>query len=143
MKCSKNKLDWAIIEGDTRGSASLVDSRLVTAPEGDRGTQLTWIRREVHELLDRHAPSAVVLRVVEPGGKGNSLPRAETDGVVQEAVAERQLVCKRLVSVSLRGTFGAKNGPELEVAVGRVPVVASTPKTRRDPVIAAVSALPR
>jgi Holliday junction resolvasome RuvABC endonuclease subunit len=140
LKCTKDTLDWAVLEGDNRHSATVLNSKRVTAPVGDRGQQLVWIRREIQELLQKYAVNEAVLRAVEPGGQGNSLPRAEVEGVVQEAVAAMGIPCRRVVSVSMRSAFGAKNGAQLQEAVMAVSVVAATAKTRQDPVTAALVA---
>src|SRR6478735_12673502 len=141
VKCSKDSLDWAVVEGVEWVSAAVVDSKRVTAPEGSRGDQLVWIRREVQELLDRFGVAEVVVRVVEPGGQGNSLPRAEVEGVVQEAVAALGVSCRRVLAVSMRSAFAARSGAQLQEALSAIPAVASTPKTRQDPVTAALVAI--
>jgi hypothetical protein len=138
LKCSKDTAEWAVLEGADRSSAVLVANGRATAPAGSRGEQLVWIRGAVQELLRAHAVEEVALRAVEPGGMGNSLPRAEVEGVVQEAIAAAGVPCRRVVAVTLRSAFGAKNGAELEKAAATVPVVAATAKTRRDPVTAAL-----
>src|SRR6478609_5266078 len=104
VKCSKDSLDWAVVEGVERGSAAVV-------------------------------------RVVEPGGQGNSLPRAEVEGVVQEGVAALGVTCRRVLAVSMRSAFAARNGAQLQEALSAIPAVASTPKTRQDPVTAALVAI--
>src|SRR6478752_5062138 len=98
VKCSKDSLDWAVVEGVERG----------TATAGGRGDQLVWVRREVQELLHRFGVAEVVVRVVEPGGQGNSLPRAEVEGVVQEGVAALGVTCRRVLAVSMRSAFAAR-----------------------------------
>jgi len=138
LKCSKDSAEWAVLEGADRSSAVLVANGRATAPAGSRGEQLVWIRGAVQEVLRAHAVEEVALRAVEPGGMGNSLPRAEVEGVVQEAIAAAGVPCRRVVAVTLRSAFGAKNGAELEKAAATVPVVAATAKTRRDPVTAAL-----
>jgi hypothetical protein len=141
LRCHKDKLDWAFVEGDTRDVAVVVESKSVSAPDVERGPQLAWVRNEILELLDHVQPDRVQLRGVEPGGQGNSLPRAEVEGVVQEAVASREVPVKRIVSASLRSAFGVKNGKELDAAAMQVTAISTTAKVRRDPVIAAVAAL--
>jgi hypothetical protein len=138
LKCTKDTVEWAVLEGADRSSAVLLANGRETAPAGTRGEQLVQLRATVQRLLRDHAVDEVALRAVEPGGMGNSLPRAEVEGVVQEAVAAAGVPCRRVVAVSLRSAFGAKNGAELEKAAAAVPVVAATAKTRRDPVTAAL-----
>lgn len=142
LKCSKDTLDWAVLAGADRSSATVAAAGRATAPAGGRGDQLVWLRTRLQELLRQHAVDEVALRAVEPGGMGNSLPRAEVEGVAQEAVAAAGIACRRVVAVSLRSAFAAKNSAELEKAVAAVPVAAGTPKTRRDPVTAALVLLP-
>jgi hypothetical protein len=62
---------------------------------------------------------------------------------VQEAIAAAGIDCRRVVAVSLRSAFGVKNGADLEKAAAAVPAAAATPKTRRDPVTAALVLLDR
>lgn len=138
LKCTKDTVDWAVLEGANRASAVLVAHGRAAAPAGSRGEQLVWIRATVQELLRAHAVEEVALRAVEPGGMGNSLPRAEVEGVVQEAIAAAGVPCRRVVAVTLRSAFAAKNGADLDKAAAAVPVVAATAKTRRDPVTAAL-----
>lgn len=140
VKCTKDSLDWAVLTGDDRGSATILEAERATAPSGSRGQQLVWVRKEIQELLQKHAVDEVVLRAVEPGGQGNSLPRAEVEGVVQEAVAAEGVSCRRVVAVSMRSAFSAKNGEELQAAVMAIPTVATRAKSRQDPVTAALVA---
>lgn len=143
IKCTKDTLDWALVVGDNRGSAEVSQTGHPTAPSGTRGSQLAWMRKEVHELLKRHTPDEVVLRAAEPGGPANSLPRAEAEGVVQEAVAAVGGSCRRLVSASLRAAFGARNKIDFESTIAQLQAVTAVPQTRRDPVTAALVAIPK
>ena len=143
LKCTKDTLDWAVITGEDRPSATVTATGRATAPAGNRGDQLVWLRTQMQDLLREHAVDEVALRAVEPGGMGNSLPRAEVEGVVQEAIAAAGIACRRVVAVSLRSAFAVKNSAALEQAVAAVPAAAGTPKTRREPVAVALVLLPR
>jgi hypothetical protein len=68
VRCTKDKLDWAIVDGDDRASAAVVEQVLVNVPSGDRGNELAYVRKEVLELLDRFAVDHVAVRVAESGG---------------------------------------------------------------------------
>ena len=142
VRCSKENLDWAVVEGDQRGTASIVEHRKVTIPNAQRGDQLAWVRKEVMELLERHPLEAAAVRVAESGGKTVSLGRAEVEGVVQEALASAGLVPARHVAVTIRGIYGARNNPELVAALSAVPVIEDVATTRREPVVSAVALLP-
>ncbi|GLY27424.1 hypothetical protein Kisp02_07890 [Kineosporia sp. NBRC 101731] len=144
LKCGRDKIAWAVLEGETRLNAVRVDHGVVEAPKtADRGETLVWVRREVHEMLERWSPDRVSMRLAESVGKGNVVPRAETEGVVTEAVTSRGIVCDRLYGASVRAKFSAKTAAALTVALEQVPCIVQTPSTRRDPVIVAAAVLPK
>jgi Holliday junction resolvasome RuvABC endonuclease subunit len=142
VRCTKDRIDWAVVDGDQRSSASLVDRDLVSIPPGERGEQLAWVRKEVQELMERFAVDAVAIRVAESGGQSVSLGRSEVEGVVQEAFAAGGACPTRHVAASIRGAFRAKTKKALEPLLEAVPLVAATPATRREAVISAVALLP-
>jgi hypothetical protein len=142
LRCTKDSLDWVILDGVDRVTATVSERNKASAPAGERGAQLAWVRQEVLELLDRHQVDVVALRVNETGGRSISLDRSEVEGVVQEAVYSRGITCRRLYGATLRGAFRAKTAADAETAAAQIPVVAGVPKTRREPVVAAVAAMP-
>ncbi len=144
LRCTKDDIRWAVVEGDVRDTAQVVERDHAAVPNGlDRGAQLAWVRQEVLALLGRVQPDAVALRVNETGGQGISLGRSEVDGVVQEACASAQVSAQRMVAASVRARFGAKNNAALSAALTSVPAVEETPKTGREPVVAAAALLPK
>lgn len=114
VRCSKDSLDWAVLVGSQRATATEVERNKATAPAGERGTQLSWVRQEVLELLDRHRIDIVALRVNETGGRGISLERSEVEGVVQEAASSRGVTCRRVYGATLRGAFKARTAAAVE-----------------------------
>ena len=142
VRCAKETLDWAVVKGDQRGVASVVEHRKVAIPDGHRGDQLAWARKEVLELLERHALEAAAVRVAEPGGQSVSLGRAEVEGVVQEALASAGLAPARHVAATIRSIYGARNKPELASALSVIPVIEGIGASRREPVVSAVALLP-
>lgn len=142
VRCRKNKLDWAVLDGPDRQSAVVVEQRLVSVPSAERGAQLVWVRREVEELLERHELDAAAVRVAEGGGPSVSLGRAEVEGVVQAALSAAGVEPARHVAASIRAAFKAKTNAALTPALVAVPVVAEAAVTRRDPVISAAALLP-
>lgn len=142
VRCAKESLDWAVVKGDRRGNASVVEQRKVAIPGPSRGDQLAWVRREVLELHERHAPDAAAVRVAEPGGQSVSLGRAEVEGVVQEALASVGLSPIRHVAATIRGIYGARDRPEVESVLSSIPVIDGVATSRREPVVSAVALLP-
>jgi hypothetical protein len=142
VRCSKENLDWVVVEGDQRDIASVAEQRKVSIPDGHRGDQLAWVRKELLELLERHALEAAAVRVAEPGGQSVSLGRAEVEGVVQEVLASAGLVPARHVAATIRSLYGVHNKPELVSALSAIPVIEGIAATRREPVVSAVALLP-
>jgi hypothetical protein len=142
VRCTKDNLDWAVVDGAKRCLASVIEQRKVTIPGGQRGGQLAWARKEILELLERHAVDAAAVRVAENGGQSVSLGRSEVEGVVQEALAYAGFPPARHVAVTIRGTFKARNKAELDPVLLAIPAIAGTSVSRRDPVVSAVALLP-
>jgi Holliday junction resolvasome RuvABC endonuclease subunit len=97
VRCAKENLDWAVVAGDRRDLASVAEQRKVSIPDSQRGKQLAWVRKEIIELVERHALDSAAVRVAESGGQSVSLGRAEVEGVVQEALASAGLAPSRWV----------------------------------------------
>lgn len=142
VRCTKDKLDWAVVQGDNRASASVVEHRQVSIPAGHRGAQLAWVRKEVIELLERHIVDAAAVRVAEGGGPSVSLGRAEVEGVVQEAFTSAGLSPARHVAATLRGAYGARTKADLDSRLKAVPAIAGTAGSRQEPIMSAVALLP-
>jgi hypothetical protein len=45
VRCTKDKLDWAIVDGDDRTSAAVIEQVLVNVSSGDRGDGLAMSAR--------------------------------------------------------------------------------------------------
>jgi hypothetical protein len=141
VRCTKDKLDWAIVEGDDRASATVIDQVLVKIPPGDRGVELAYVRKEVLELLDRFAVDSVAVRVAESGGPALSPGRCEVEGVVQEALASRRIDQVRHVAASIRGAYKARNNSQLQATLADLPAAAAAPASRREAIVSAVALL--
>ncbi len=142
IRCTKDALDWAVVQGAERTAASLVEHQKVTIPAGARGNQLAWVRKEVLELLERHAVDAAAVRVAEGGGQSVSLGRSEVEGVVQEALTSAGVPLSRHVAVTIRSAYGARTNADLTPALAGIPMVHATATSRREPVVSAIALLP-
>ena len=142
LRCTKDTLDWIVLEGTDRTTALPLERHKVAAPAGPHGSRLTWVRQEVLELLARHAADVVGLRVNDPGGQSPSLERSEVEGVVQQGLHSQGVECERLFGATVRSRFKARTAADLDAVASGVPLLAATAKTRRDPVFAALAVLP-
>jgi Holliday junction resolvasome RuvABC endonuclease subunit len=141
IKNGKDSFGWVVIEGTARGDAAVLERQEVVAPVDARAKQLAWVRREVIEVLTRHNIDLASIRLAEsaPAGAPN-FARAEMDGVVQAALAERGISVAGYKSGSIRSAFG-KTKTAADSAIDLVPCVVSSAKIRRDQVIVAVAQL--
>ena len=142
MCCTKDKLDWVVIDGHNRQDAVLVTQQQHAAPAGSRGEQLRWVRAEVLGILDSHKPDSAVLRVAEPSGRSISVGRCEVEGVVQEALASRACPTMRASAASLRGAYHTRTTASYEAKLLTVPLVVSAAAARRAPFAAGLSVFP-
>jgi Holliday junction resolvasome RuvABC endonuclease subunit len=121
----------------------IVEYEEAQAPTGERAEQLAWGRRELLEVLTRHTPDQVCLRVAEGGqNQAASLLRAEMDGVVQATLGERGVPVRRFYSATVRSSFSAKTKAAADTAAAAIPCIAGSAKTRRDQVVVAFPAFP-
>ena len=143
IKTARSEIDWVVLEGRDRQAAEVVDAGRSRVPAGhERSDELSWIRREVIGLLDKHEPDAVAVMTTEPGGQNVSVHRAEVDGVVQEACASAQRSVRRLVAASVRSSFRVRSRADLDEALETVPALYGVPKSRQAPVVSALCAMP-
>lgn len=144
IRCAKDQLSWAVLEGSSRTTATSLEEKQVGVPGTDRGEQLAWIRREVLELLGHHTGATVALHMAEPASPspGASFGRVEVEGVVQASVAEFGGTCSRLFKATVRSRFGVKNGAELKDALRILKVLEKVPNSRQEPFIVALAELP-
>ena len=144
IRCTKDQIQWVVVRGESRGEAVVLDHDEATAPVGDRAEQLAWASKELIEVLGKHQPERVSLRVAEAGQSVSAaiLLRAEMDGVMQAAASSRGLTVQRFSSATIRSTFSAKNKIELDRVMAGIPCVAAMTKSRQEQTVVAVAALP-
>jgi hypothetical protein len=117
----------------------------VQIPTGERGASLAWVREQVIALVEEEQPQVVIVCPAEGSTVTNALTeRAQTDGVVLEALHVLGIPTRAKKSATIRYNFGASSAAQLATMLGQVPSLAAIPPTakRRDPSIAAVSELP-
>jgi Holliday junction resolvasome RuvABC endonuclease subunit len=144
FRSAKDSFGWAVVEGDSRASAVITERNVAPAPRDTREAQLAWVSREVHDLLDRFAPTGAAIQA--PGGAQGGLSdaiaqRIEVDGVIRSVLGIRAIPTKSIKPQSMPKTYGTTK-EEFQAVVEAVACIATTPKTHRDPVIMAVSQLP-
>lgn len=131
-----------VLDGTGRGDAVVLAVEQAKAPPGeDRAEILAWARKELLEVVEKYHPEAAGLRATE--GQSGSFQRAEMDGVVQATLYELGIPVARLVAVSIRSKYKARNNDALEAAVADLPALTEkTTKAQKELLTVAASILP-
>ncbi|TFC16552.1 hypothetical protein [Cryobacterium glucosi] len=142
IKNGKDTFGWVIVEGEAREDATVLDFKEVSAPSGTRPEQLSWLRRELIEVLERQDVDYASLRLAEAGRTGTAnFGRAEMDGVTQATLADLHVPMKGYKSATVRSAFG-KTKPIADAVIESLPCVSSSAKTRRDQLVVAIAQFP-
>ena len=145
LRTHRGHVSWALVEGSTRSDACLVDSGELVMPTGDRADQLAWMVRETAELLSDHEPDRLVVAPAE-GRTANTalLERSQVDGVVLAAATAQGVTAEPRKSATIRASFGARNNQQFASRLDEIALLSSVPASaaRRDPMVAALSAMP-
>ena len=145
LRTYKDSICWALIDGTSRLTATVVQYGTLQIPTGERGASLAWVREEIFSLVAQEAPDCTVLCPAEGSTANNALiERAQVDGVVLEAFHNLKAPVHSRKSATIRAQFGAKSGSQLVSKLESVPAVSKIPKSskRRDPIIGAIGELP-
>lgn len=85
IRCWNDKFSYVILTG-TQEEPEEVESNQLNLPNNrSRPQQLAWLRKEIHELLDKHEISIGCFKATEPISRSKDPKRGELEGVVQEA----------------------------------------------------------
>jgi len=145
LRSYKDKISWALVEGASRATAALTSHHSDSAPGSGRGEVLAWVREEVAGLMAEHSPDAVVLCPAEGQQLSNAIgERAQVDGVILEVTHSLGTTATAKKGATLRANFGAQNNAAFQAVVNALPAMSGIGPTaeRREPTIAALSALP-
>lgn len=142
VRSYKDGLSWAVVDGTSRATATLVAHHVDTAPAGTRGEVLRWIRDEVAGLVNDHSPNTVVLCLAEGQQLTNAIAeRAQVDGIVLEVTYSLGVSAIGKKSATIRSSYGAHTKAALDSVLGQFVSISGIPPTakRREPAIAALS----
>ena len=86
FRCYSDGFAFVVLEG-TQANPKLVGHQRVSFPKNNsEGANLAWTRRQVGELLAKHKVANAAIKRAETNARRKSLPRAQVEGVVKEAV---------------------------------------------------------
>jgi hypothetical protein len=140
LRCHNDAIAYVVLDG-SRATPRVIDHGRTRMPRSDRGEQLIWLRQEVHEMLDRFAPTHVAFKAAENVARPDSA-RAEAEGVLQEAVHARGLTALRRIKSQMRADLGFERPARYinEALVGTG--LEGLPANRHEAALVALAGLP-
>lgn len=140
--CEKEKLNWAVLDGERRDEASVVDSAITVLPHDERQNQLLWVYKETLDMVDTHKITQIALSEAEAGQsvRASTLERAQMEGAVMAAAGQARLPLKRYKWASLRSRFGVGDKAAILAHVDSLPLTSGIPKNRHVPIVVSLAA---
>lgn len=143
IQCEKDRIIWAVVSGDVRSTASLINSGISGPPSDIRSEQLLWVYKEILDMLATYNPDTINLAAAEIGQslKASTLERAQMDGVVLAAAAHARTPISPFKWSTLRARFKVGAKDQILTHVAQLNVAAGLPKNRLTPVATAIASM--
>ena len=94
---------YVVLEGAQDGPDLLAYQRLRFPKNHGWGVSLSWLRKQLIEILNQHEPTAASIKCVEPMAKKKSVERFHVDGVIREVIfSERGIECTPRIKSQLK-----------------------------------------
>lgn len=94
---------YVILDGTQDGPDLVAHQRLKFPKNHNSGGSLSWLRKQLIEILNQHNPTAASIKCVEPMARKKSVERFHVDGVIQEvAYSELGIECTPRIKSQLK-----------------------------------------
>jgi hypothetical protein len=94
---------YVVLEGAQDGPSVIACQRLKFPKNHGSGASLSWLRKQVIEILNQHQPDAACIKCVEPMAKKKVIERFHVDAVIAEATfSERGCECTFRIKSQLK-----------------------------------------
>jgi hypothetical protein len=133
---------YVLLDGDI-DEPQVVDHDRVGFPSSSRGTQLSWLRKEVQEILERAKPTQVAFKSPEGNARTKDLSRAEVEGVLQEVATALDREPLRRVWSQIKADLKFQGSASELPTLLDTPGLERLPKNRVEAALAALAALTR
>jgi Holliday junction resolvasome RuvABC endonuclease subunit len=139
FRCFDDAISVVVLSGET-GAPQVDESYHCKLQGGDRGEQLVYLRKEVHEVLQRAHPTLVMYKSVE-GNAQASRRRLEAEGVLQEAVASKGIAVRSQTKGQLKSAIGWTGMAKDVLDALSTRGLNATPVNQKEAALAALAAL--
>ena len=94
---------YVVLDGAQDGPDIVAYQRLKFPKNHGWSASLSWLRKQVIELLNKHKPTAASIKCIEPMAKKKSVERFHVDGVIQEVTfSELGIECTPRIKSQLK-----------------------------------------
>jgi hypothetical protein len=138
FRCHKDALACVVLDGSV-DEPQLLEQHFIRMPKAERAEQLVWLRQEIQEIIQRTTPSAVAFKSAEAIARRKDLGRAETEGVLQEAVRASGLLPHRRVWSQIKADLHFPKAARYLPSLLTGPL-GTLPANRREAALAALAA---
>lgn len=144
LQCEKNRILWAVVEGNTRSTATVMECGARPLPKKSRQERLHWIYQEITEMVASHTPESIYLCEAEAGQsmRASILEHAQMDGVVLAAAESSKQAVTSYKWQTLRSRYKAGSKDQILALIREMPLSSGIPKNRLVPIVVALAELP-
>ena len=97
FRCFPNDLSFVVLEGTQQNPHVIAHEKFSFPRDYNWGEKLSWLRRQIIELLGEFNLSSASLKTIEPRAQQISVKRVQAEGVVLEAsnsTLNRECTCR-------------------------------------------------
>jgi hypothetical protein len=106
FRCWPDGFAYVVLDGTQAAPTVVAKARLKFPTDTPWSHSLAWARRQLEEILRQFPSSAAAVKTQEPAAQHKSLPRAEVEGVIKEAVFSFSAVeCTTRMKIQLRAAI--------------------------------------
>ena len=99
----KDGFAYVLLEGAQHGPSLIAHERLKFPKNCKWAASLSWLRKQVIEIMNEHKPNAASIKCVEPMAKKKSVERYHVDAVIAEATfSQLGVECTRRIKSQLK-----------------------------------------
>jgi hypothetical protein len=103
FRCYTDGFSYVVLDGTQTQPVVIANSRYTFPKDLRWSAKLSWLRKQIIELLGRYDIRAASIKAAEPVAKSKSLDRSEVEGVVKEAVfSHLGIECKARIKSQIR-----------------------------------------
>lgn len=112
FRCFPDGFSYVVLDGIQSEPRIIAHARLTFPKDLKWGAKLSWLRKQIIEILNQHEITSAGMKSAEPVAKTKSLQRSEVEGIVKEAlVSHVNIECTARIKSQLKRDISGFNQP--------------------------------